>query len=143
MQHTKLQRHHSSCSQPVCYQESLSPHKLVILRWACLRRLSWQVHWLTNVAASYSNNYIGQHFFHPTNHCMPYRFCKVVSIWIFLLIQLQLGLEQGQGLGQLHSHLTPLPSSKNDVTSISQMETSANLIPYTVRRFCGQPRMRS
>jgi hypothetical protein len=30
-------------------------------------------------------------------------------------------------LNGYHSHLTPLPSSENDATSISQMETSANL----------------
>ena len=125
MQHTKLQRHHS-CSQPVCYQERLSPQKLVKLRWVCLRRLSWQVHWLTAIIILVST------FFHPANHCMPYRFCKVISFWIFLLIRLQLGLEQGQGSGQLHSHLTPLPSSENDVWSVCWMENSANQLYWPV-----------
>jgi hypothetical protein len=57
---------------------------------------------------------------------------KVVSFWIFLLIWFGLGLRLEFGL---HSHLTPLPSCENDVTSISQMETSAN--PLTEAWTCG------
>jgi hypothetical protein len=42
---------------------------------------------------------------------------------------LRLGVRVGVG-----SHLTPLPSSENDVTSISQMETSANRYAHWTRR---------
>ena len=68
----------------------------------------------------------GQHYFPSSKP--PYRFSKVVSFWIFLLIRLglELGLRLEQGLGQLHSHLTPLPSSENDVMSVCWMENSAN-----------------